>query len=173
MCFLCNSTIFAYLSKTNLCYQMGVDFSSFANNNFCACVRGSYALYFIFLVQKDIWSWKMKVKVKIKKKTNRLLLTEKLMIYKRVELSSIPQDIRINNSSLYITALRLAREEVSVANYIAALNILYFDTCVCENTSKKAYLKKLFLNYIELNLFQGKKQFENYRKNIIKALELA
>lgn len=115
----------------------------------------------------------MKVKVKIKKKTNCLLLIEKLMMYKRVELSSIPQNIRINNSSLYITALRLAREEVSVANYIVALNILYFDTCVCENKNKKVYLKKLFLNYIELNLFQGEKQFENYRKNIIKALELA
>ena len=53
----------------------------------------------------------MKVKVKIKKKTNRLLLTEKLIIYKRVELSSIPQNIRINNPSLYVTAFRLAREK--------------------------------------------------------------
>lgn len=110
----------------------------------------------------------MKVKVKIKKKTNCLLLIEKLMMYKRVELSSISQNIRINNSSLYITALRLAREENSVDHYIEVLNILHFDINTCKSNDRKAYLKKLFLNYIKLNLFQWEKQFENYRETILK-----
>ena len=97
----------------------------------------------------------MKVKVKIKKKTNRLLLTEKLIIYKRVELSSIPQNIRINNPSLYVTAFRLAREKSSIDCYINALNILHSDINACKSNNQKAYLEKLFNNYLELNTFQN------------------
>ena len=97
----------------------------------------------------------MKVKVKIKKKTNRLLLTEKLIIYKRVELSSIPQNIRINNPSLYVTAFRLAREKNSIDCYINALNILHSDINACKSNNRKAYLGKLFNNYLELNTFQN------------------
>ena len=89
----------------------------------------------------------MKVKVKIKKKTNRLLLTEKLMIYKRVELSSIPQNIRINNPSLYVTALRTQRDTGSISDYVATLGVLYNDICHCKDEVQKGYLKKLYINY--------------------------
>lgn len=114
----------------------------------------------------------MRVKVKIKdtKRGFCLLLIEKMIVYKKVDLSKINKNIRIKNPSLYITALRLAREEGSIDNYITALNILHSDICFCENKDKKTHLKKIFLAYIDLNPFQGEIKFENYKKIIMQSL---
>ncbi len=114
----------------------------------------------------------MRVKVKIKdtKRGFCLLLIEKMIVYKKVDLSTINKNIRISNPSLYITALRLAREENSVNSYINILNILYSDICICKNKHKKDHLKRIFLDYINLNPFQGEIKFENYKKIIMQSL---
>ncbi|WP_444425523.1 hypothetical protein [Ruminococcus sp.] len=114
----------------------------------------------------------MRVKVKIKghKKGSCLLLIERMIIYKKVDLSKINKNIRIKNPSIYVTALRLAREENSVNSYINILNILYSDICICKNKHKKDHLKRIFLDYINLNPFQGEIQFENYKKYILQSL---
>ncbi len=113
----------------------------------------------------------MKVKVRIKNKKNRtthcLLLIERMIIYKRLSLSSVNKKIRINNSSLYITALRLAREENSVGNYIKALEILRTDALCCKNEERKKQLRKLFEDYLELNPFQGERLFEYYKEALL------
>lgn len=95
----------------------------------------------------------MRVKVKIKdtKRGFCLLLIEKMIIYKKVDLSKINKNIRINNPSLYVTAFRLAREKNSIDCYINALNILHSDINACKSNNRKAYLEKLFNNYLELN----------------------
>lgn len=125
-----------------------------------------------FITKKSERSIDMRVKVKIKdtKRGFCLLLIEKMIVYKKVDLSKINKNIRIKNPSLYITALRLAREEGSIDNYITALNILHSDICFCENKDKKTHLKKIFLAYIDLNPFQGEIKFENYKKIIMQSL---
>lgn len=104
----------------------------------------------------------MKVKVKIKNykgdDTKCVPLLEKMILNKKAELSSINQKIRIDNTSLYIMALRLAREENSVGSYIKALDIMKTDILCCKNKIQKEHLKKIFEDYLELNLFQGVKQ---------------
>lgn len=116
----------------------------------------------------------MKVKVRIKNKKNRtthcLLLIERMIIYKKVDLSLVNQNIRINNRSLYVTALRLAREENSVKNYIEYLTILRTDILSCKNKEQKEYLNKTLETYTKLNPFQGEKEFENYKKTLLQAM---
>lgn len=125
-----------------------------------------------FYTKKSERSIDMRVKVKIKdtKRGFCLLLIEKMIVYKKVDLSKINKNIRIKNPSIYVTALRLAREENSVNSYINILNILYSDICICKNKHKKDHLKRIFLDYINLNPFQGEIQFENYKKYILQSL---
>lgn len=102
------------------------------------------------------------VKVKLKggksneqKKDARKQLLVRLLLNDKIYLSEINQKIRINNPSLYVTAFRLAREKSSIDCYINALNILHSDINACKSNNQKAYLEKLFNNYLELNTFQN------------------
>lgn len=78
----------------------------------------------------------------------RTQLLARLLLNNKICLSEINQKLRINNSSLYITALRLAREENSVDHYIEVLNILHFDINTCKSNDRKAYLKNYFLTIL-------------------------
>ena len=97
----------------------------------------------------------MKVKVKAKNKYKSYELIEHLILLNKEDLASVNQNIRINNPSLYVTAFRLAREKSSIDCYINALNILHSDINACKSNNQKAYLEKLFNNYLELNTFQN------------------
>lgn len=97
----------------------------------------------------------MKVKVKAKNKYKSYELIEHLILLNKEDLASVNQKIRINNPSLYVTAFRLAREKSSIDCYINALNILHSDINACKSNNQKAYLEKLFNNYLELNTFQN------------------
>ena len=85
------------------------------------------------------------------KKDARIQLLVRLLLNNKICLSEINQNIRINNPSLYVTAFRLAREKNSIDCYINALNILHSDINACKSNNRKAYLEKLFNNYLELN----------------------
>jgi hypothetical protein len=85
------------------------------------------------------------------KKDARKQLLVRLLLNNKICLSEINQNIRINNPSLYVTAFRLAREKNSIDCYINALNILHSDINACKSNNRKAYLEKLFNNYLELN----------------------
>lgn len=113
---------------------------------------------------------KVKVKSKNNKRNSCFSLIERMIIYKKADLSMINQNIRINNSSLYLTALRVARDENSSDDYINALNILHLDISYCKSKDKKEYLKRIFNDYIELNPFQRETQFKNYKKTILQSL---
>ena len=97
----------------------------------------------------------MKVKVKAKNKYKSYELIEHLILLNKEDLASVNQNIRINNPGLYVTAFRLAREKNSIDCYIKALNILHSDINACKSNNQKAYLEKLFNNYLELNTFQN------------------
>nr|WP_302685782.1 hypothetical protein [uncultured Ruminococcus sp.] len=97
----------------------------------------------------------MKVKVKAKNKYKSYELIEHLILLNKEDLASVNQKIRINNPGLYVTAFRLAREKSSIDCYINALNILHSDINACKSNNQKAYLEKLFNNYLELNTFQN------------------
>ena len=85
----------------------------------------------------------------------RTQLLVRLLLNNKICLSEINQKLRINNPSLYVTAFRLAREKNSIDCYINALNILHSDINACKSNNRKAYLGKLFNNYLELNTFQN------------------
>ena len=85
----------------------------------------------------------------------RTQLLVRLLLNNKICLSEINQKLRINNPSLYVTAFRLAREKSSIDCYINALNILHSDINACKSNNRKAYLEKLFNNYLELNTFQN------------------
>ena len=85
----------------------------------------------------------------------RTQLLVRLLLNNKICLSEINQKLRINNPSLYVTAFRLAREKNSIDCYINALNILHSDINACKSNNRKAYLEKLFNNYLELNTFQN------------------
>ena len=85
----------------------------------------------------------------------RTQLLVRLLLNNKISLSEINQKLRINNPSLYVTAFRLAREKNSIDCYINALNILHSDINACKSNNRKAYLEKLFNNYLELNTFQN------------------
>lgn len=105
---------------------------------------------------------KLNVKVRLKSSKSKeqkevacKQLLVRLLLNDKIYLSEINQNIRINNPSLYVTAFRLAREKSSIDCYINALNILHSDINACKSNNQKAYLEKLFNNYLELNTFQN------------------
>ena len=100
----------------------------------------------------------MKVKVKAKNKYKSYELIEHLILLNKEDLAFVNQKIRINNPSLYVTAFRLAREKNSIDCYIKALNILHSDINACKSNNRKAYLEKLFNNYLELNTLHHTKK---------------
>lgn len=94
------------------------------------------------------------VKVKLKggksneqKKDARTQLLARLLLNNKICLSEINQKLRINNSSLYITALRTQRDTGNISDYVTTLGVLYNDICHCKDEVQKGYLKKLYINY--------------------------
>lgn len=77
----------------------------------------------------------------------RIQLLVRLLLNNKICLSEINQKLRINNPSLYVTALRTQRDTGSISDYVATLGVLYNDICHCKEEVQKGYLKKLYLNY--------------------------
>ena len=77
----------------------------------------------------------------------RTQLLVRLLLNNKICLSEINQKLRINNPSLYVTALRTQRDAGSISDYVATLGVLYNDICHCKDEVQKGYLKKLYLNY--------------------------
>lgn len=77
----------------------------------------------------------------------RTQLLVRLLLNNKICLSEINQKLRINNSSLYITALRTQRDTGNISDYVATLGVLYNDICHCKDEVQKGYLKKLYINY--------------------------
>ncbi len=99
-----------------------------------------------------------------------LQLLEKMVSSKKIKLSLIKRNIRIEHGSLYATALRLAREQNLCDEYIKALNILKNDIHFCSNEMQKKYLEDLFFTYLKMNPFQGERNFEIYKKDAMQEL---
>lgn len=116
----------------------------------------------------------VKINVMLKEVTvkRNLQKIKNMLLYGKIQLSSIPRTQRIANQSIYIMAFRAANDKLNCEEFIVALTILFDDIKTCKNNTRKNLLSNVFYNYLECNRFIGEEKFEYYKKSILQQMQI-
>lgn len=93
---------------------------------------------------------------------------ENMLLYDRIELQSIPRDIRTSSETVYIMAFRISKSKsMPCERFIKDMNTLCEDICSLESKDTiKANLVRMFSDYLNLNEHKEDELFVNFEKNL-------
>lgn len=95
-----------------------------------------------------------------------LHLIENMLLYDRMRLEEIPQSMRIFDSSIYVTAIRVGND-ISGERFVETFKILCNDICSLDKGDKQRMeLIRLLSQYLYLNDHKEEECFVNFQKNI-------
>mgnify|MGYP007083915063 CR=1 FL=1 len=101
---------------------------------------------------------------------NALHWIKSMLLYDKIRLKEIPQEIRFSNNIIYITALRISNG-ISVNRLIEDLEVLCGD--ICSLNEKNRYSEKLlriFSAYLNINNYKEEERFVSFQNNICKEI---
>lgn len=95
-----------------------------------------------------------------------LHLIKYMLLYDRMRLEEIPQSMRIFDSSVYVTAIRVGNG-ISGERLVKTFKILCNDICSLDKGDKQRMeLIRLLFQYLYLNDHKEEECFVNFKKNI-------
>ncbi len=98
--------------------------------------------------------------------SNALQLIKNMVLYDRMRIEEIPQVIRITDTSVYVTAFRVANG-ISCKRLIETFNILCEDLrSIDTDTEEYRNLSNLLSDYLHLNNYKEEEEFINYKENL-------
>ena len=100
--------------------------------------------------------------------SNALQLIKNMLLYDRMKIEEIPQIIRITDTSVYITAFRVANG-ISCKRLIETFDILCEDLhSIDKDTEEYRNFSNLLSDYLHLNNYRDEEEFINYKDNLVK-----
>ncbi len=103
--------------------------------------------------------------------SNALQLIKNMLLYDRMKIEEIPQIIRITDTSVYVTAFRVANG-ISCKRLIETFDILCEDLHrINKDTEEYRNLSNLLSDYLHLNNYNGEEEFVVYKENVYTALK--
>ena len=98
--------------------------------------------------------------------SNALQLIKNMLLYDRMRIEEIPQVIRITDTSVYVTAIRVANG-ISCKRLIETFDILCEDIrSIDKDTEVYRNLSNLLSHYLHLNNYREEEDFVNYKENV-------
>ena len=95
---------------------------------------------------------------------------EEMLLYDRIKLSEIPQNIRVSHRPIYISAFRISRDEsIPCDRFINDLELLCSDILSLDKRSKsRKNLIEVLFSQLNFNDHKGEKSFVDFKKNMPK-----
>lgn len=101
---------------------------------------------------------------------NALHWIKSMLLYDKIRLKEIPQEIRFSNNIIYITALRISNG-ISVNRLIEDLEVLCGDICSLNEKNRcSEKLLRIFSAYLNINNYKEEERFVSFQNNICKEI---
>lgn len=102
---------------------------------------------------------------------------EKMLLDGEIRVRDVPRELRVTNTSIYVTALRFSRA-ISCKRYVQDLELLYYDILfLYSDTYERRNLIDCLLNGLQFHDFKNEEEFcvfqESIREDVLQEMQRA